>query len=247
MALNLPLFRVMRHCKFSHCAQTVPRWICHDLCPGHLSYVTSSPLKRPAATCVRVRGISSRGHCWSGEHGQSTSMLFAFNKQGGTHSHTLLRLVVDLFLRLQIAIRTRHISGCLNMIADRISRPNQPTTEWSLHPEKVNRISGHGELQQKTCLPQSPTCIFPSLCLHSGASSTGSRCSVKRFAREVDIHVSTVSPAQQSHSETKDHPGGRFDTNSPLVAVTPSFPHLLRLCVDHVPLIIPYRRDLLSQ
>ena len=33
------------------------------------------------------------------------------------------------------------------------------------------------------------------------------------------VHVSNISPAQHSHSETTDHPGGRSDTNSPLVAV----------------------------
>ena len=70
------------------------------------------------------------------------------NKQGGTHSHTLLRLVVDLFLWLQsqeLAIQARHIPGCLNviLIADRLSRLNQPiTTEWSFHPELVNLVIG---------------------------------------------------------------------------------------------------------
>ena len=52
-----------------------------------------------------------------------------------------------------------------------------------------------------------------------GASSTGDRCSVTRLVGEVDVHVSTVSPAQQSHSEAQDHPGGRSDMNSPLVAI----------------------------
>ena len=37
----------------------------------------------------------------------------------------------------------------------------------------------------------------------------------------VDVHVSTgVSPAQQSHSQALDDPGGRGDTHSPPVAVT---------------------------
>ena len=68
----------------------------------------------------------------------NTTVVAYINKQGGTHSHTLLRLVVDLLLWLQsqdIAIRARHIPGCLNVIADRLSQPNQPiTTEWSPHP-----------------------------------------------------------------------------------------------------------------
>ena len=66
------------------------------------------------------------------------------NKQGGTRSSTLLRLTVDLFLWLEsqgIIVRARHIPGCLNVIADHLSHPNQPIpTEWSLHPEIVSRI-----------------------------------------------------------------------------------------------------------
>ena len=55
---------------------------------------------------------------------------------------------------------------------------------------------------------------------NSGASSTGDRCSVTSLAGEVDVHVFTIPPAQQSHSEAKDHPGWSSDTNCPLVAVT---------------------------
>ena len=48
------------------------------------------------------------------------------------------------FLRLHsqdIVLGARHIAGYLNVIIDRLSRPNQPiTTEWSLHPEIVIRI-----------------------------------------------------------------------------------------------------------
>ena len=36
----------------------------------------------------------------------------------------------------------------------------------------------------------------------------------------VDVHVSTVSPAQPSHSEAQVNPGGGGDTSSPQVAVT---------------------------
>ena len=74
----------------------------------------------------------------------NTTVIAYINKQGGTHSHLLLRLVVDLFLWLQtqdITLRARQIPGCLNVIADRLSWPNQPiTTEWSIHPEVVYLI-----------------------------------------------------------------------------------------------------------
>ena len=74
----------------------------------------------------------------------NTTVVAYINKQGGTHSHVLLRLVVDLFLWLQtqdITLQARHIPDCLNIIADWLSRLNQPiTAEWSLHPEVVNLI-----------------------------------------------------------------------------------------------------------
>ena len=54
----------------------------------------------------------------------------------------------------------------------------------------------------------------------SGASSTGDRCFVTGLAGEVNVHVSTVSPAEQSHSEAQEHPDGRGDTHRPLVAIT---------------------------
>ena len=55
----------------------------------------------------------------------NTTVVPYINKQGGTHSHTLLRLVVDLLLWLQS-----------QDIADQLSRPNQPiTSEWRPHPK----------------------------------------------------------------------------------------------------------------
>ena len=74
----------------------------------------------------------------------NSTVVSYINKQGGTRSLTLLCLTVDLFLWLEsqnIIVRARHIPGCLNVIADHLSHPNQPIpTEWSLHPEIVERI-----------------------------------------------------------------------------------------------------------
>ena len=74
----------------------------------------------------------------------NSTVVSYINKQGGTRSPTLLCLTVALFLWLEarnIIVRARHIPGCLNVIADHLSRPNQPIpTEWSLHPEIVERI-----------------------------------------------------------------------------------------------------------
>ena len=70
----------------------------------------------------------------------NSTVVSYINKQGGTNSLTLLRLTVELLLWLEIQniiVRARHIPGCLNVIADHLSRPNQP---MSLRPEIVKRI-----------------------------------------------------------------------------------------------------------
>ena len=103
--------------------------------------------------CLKLKAVGAALHHWASvlqghqvtiaTHNLTVSYI---NKQGGTLSHTLLRLVVELFMRLKaqniyVVVRARHIPGCLNVIADHLSRPNQPiTTEWSLHPEIVNQI-----------------------------------------------------------------------------------------------------------
>ena len=113
------------------------------------------------------------------------------------------------------------------------SRPNQSiTTERSpqnsepILQDVGNSISGH--VCHRPQHASSPVYV-PS----SRASSTGDRCSITRLAGEVDVHVLTLSPAQQSHSEAQDHPGGEVILIARLVASQPWFPHLLHLYVDH--------------
>ena len=69
----------------------------------------------------------------------NTTVVSYLKKQGGTHSLTLLHLVVDLFMWLQAQDIARYIPGCLNVIAgaysDQISQYRQ-----SLNSEIVNRI-----------------------------------------------------------------------------------------------------------
>ena len=84
---------------------------------------------------------------------------------------------------------------CLNVIAVWLSWPNQPiTTEWSLQPEIVNLIFRLWGTPVVDILLKSTTHIFPSLSLHF--RSTGDRCPVTGLAGEVNVHVSTISPAQ---------------------------------------------------
>ena len=65
--------------------------------------------------------------------------------------------------------------------------------------------------------------ITPPSSIHvsdSGASSTGGGY-FSGLAGEINVHVSAVPSAQQSHSETTCHPGSRSNTDSSLVANTP--------------------------
>ena len=102
-------------------------------------------------------------------------------------------------------------------------------TEWSLHPKIMTRIFG--------------TWGTPTVDI----SNTGDRCSVTGLAGAVDVHVSKIPLAQQSHSVTRSHPGWRDDFNSPLMAITTVVTTpTSSVYVDH-PHIIPYRRHVLSQ
>ena len=57
-----------------------------------------------------------------------------------------------------------------------------------------------------------------------GATSPSGGCSVSRLAGEVNVHVSTFSPAQQGRAEITVHSSGRGDPRSPLVAVSTVVP-----------------------
>ena len=64
---------------------------------------------------------------------------------------------------------------------------------------------------------------FPPSLVHvsnSGATSPSGGYSVSGLAGEVNVHVSSIPSAQQSHSEAPVHPAGRSNSHSPLVAKT---------------------------
>ena len=94
--------------------------------------------------CLELKAVVSALKHWAPMLQGHSTVVSYINKQGGTHSPTLLCLTVELLLWLEaqnIIVRARHIPGCLNVIADHLSRQNQPiSTEWSLHPEIVKRV-----------------------------------------------------------------------------------------------------------
>ena len=116
---------------------------------------TWTPLDRELhISCMELKAVGSAPHHWAlvlqGHQvtiaTDNLTVVSYINKQGGTRSHTLLHLVVELLMWLQaqnIVVRARLIPGSLNMKADQLSRPNQRiTTGWSLHPQIVSRIFG---------------------------------------------------------------------------------------------------------
>ena len=77
--------------------------------------------------------------------GTDNSTVVAYiNKQGGTHSAEMCALLWKIMTwchHYHITLKARHIPGCLNVMADLLSRSNQvQSTEWSLHPQVFKQI-----------------------------------------------------------------------------------------------------------
>ena len=74
----------------------------------------------------------------------NATVVSYLNKQGGTHSWDMCLLVWRILAYCNprnILIRARHIQGCLNVIADSLSRKDKIVqTEWSLHPQIFSLI-----------------------------------------------------------------------------------------------------------
>ena len=181
----------------------------------------------------------------------NSTVVSYINKQGGTRSPTLLRLTVDLFLWLEtqnIIVRARHIPGCLNVIADHLSRPNQPIlTDWSLHPKIVKRIFrvwGTPEVDMFSTLLNSHLPRFMSPIPEPRALAVDA---LFQDWQGRSMYMFPPFPLLNKVIQKL-----RSTQAAEVVLIAPWwpsqswFPHLLRLCVDH-PLVLPYRRDLLSQ
>ena len=181
----------------------------------------------------------------------NSTVVSYINKQGGTCSTSLLRLTVELLLWLEsqdIVVRARHIPGCLNVIADHLSRPNQPIpTEWSLHPEIVKRIFrfwGTPEVDMFATLSNSHLPRFmspvpePRVLAVDALSQDWQGRSMYMFPP-----FPLLSKVVQKLQSTQV---AEVILVAPWWPSQPWFPHLLCLCVEH-PLSLPYRQDLLSQ
>ena len=74
----------------------------------------------------------------------NSTVIAYIHKQGGTHSEEMCALLWKIMTwchRYQITLKTRHIPGCLNVMADLPSRSNQvQSAEWSLLPQVFKQI-----------------------------------------------------------------------------------------------------------
>ncbi|MES9880172.1 MAG: reverse transcriptase domain-containing protein [Sedimenticola sp.] len=74
----------------------------------------------------------------------NTTVVAYLNKQGGTHSALLCYETMKLLLwcrQHSIMLRTRHITGKSNVLADYLSRSMQPVlTEWALRHDIASRV-----------------------------------------------------------------------------------------------------------
>ena len=95
----------------------------------------SLALKRNKDQCLNQTGLDAT---------DNSTVVAYINKQRGTHSAEMCALLWKIMTfchHYQITLRTRHIPGCLNVMADLLSRSNQvQSTEWSLHPQVFKQI-----------------------------------------------------------------------------------------------------------
>ena len=111
-------------------------------------------------------------------------------------------------------------------LSERDSRP--PISSQSADIDRVESPSQNRELNFQILGDPSSghvcNCFkLPPSSVHvpdSGATSPGGGCSVSGMAGEVNVHVPSISPAQQGYSETTVDTGGRSNSDSPLVAKT---------------------------
>ena len=152
----------------------------------------------------------------------------------GTHSHHLLWLVVDLFLWLQtqdITLRAKHIPGCLNVIADRLSRPNQ----LIIHPQVMNlifRLWGTPVVDSfatvhNTHLPQFMALVPEPRALAIDALSQDWQGRSMYMFPPFLLLNKVIQKLRTTQT-------GKVILIAPWWPSQPWFPHLLRLSVDHL-------------
>ena len=218
---------------------------------GYLDpYRPQAPHQLPGAQGGYLRptalGSSAAGPPGHDRHGQFDSGFIY--QQAGRDS---LRFPATSDCRAFPLVRvTRHSSPgeTHSRLHERDSRP--PISSESVNTDRVvpaprdreTHLQGLGDTRSRHVCD---TVELPPSSVHvssSGAKSPSGGCSVSGLAGEVDVHVSTFSPAQQGHAEITVHSSGRGDPRSPLVAISTVVPTLTTsLCGTPVDFPIPSR------
>ena len=111
-------------------------------------------------------------------------------------------------------------------LSERDSRPpisSEPANTDRVVPTPRDReayLQGLGDTRSRhvcNTVELPPSSVHVS---NSGAKSPSSGCSVSGLPGEVNVHVSLIPPAQQSHAVTSIHSGGGGNSCSPLVTVS---------------------------
>ena len=180
----------------------------------------------------------------------NSTVVAYINKQGGTHSAEMCALLWNIMTwchHYQITLKARHIPGCLNVMANLLSRSNQvQSTEWSVrstgvqidlskvvHPS-CRSICHSSEPQTSTVRVSSPK-----------PKSLGHRCSQHKL---VGSHCLCLpSDGSPSQGDPKNQAMQLPDyCNSPRLARMPWFWDLVQLSTE-IPLQIPVSTTLLKQ
>ena len=90
----------------------------------------------------------------------STTVVAYINRQGGTHSFSLLGQAWDLFLwtsQQEITLQAIHLPGIYNTRADALSRQWQQAFEWNLNPAIFAQVATRCGIHPQVVLFASPT------------------------------------------------------------------------------------------
>ena len=155
----------------------------------------------------------------------NSTVVSYINKQGGTHSPHL----VTFDSRASPLVRgSEHNSPseAYSRLSECDSRPpisSESANIDRLVPPPLDRetyLQALGDTRSRhvcNSVELPPSLVHVS---NSGATSPSGGCSVSGLAGEVNVHVSSIQSAQQSHSEAPVHPGSRSYSRSPLLAET---------------------------
>ena len=174
--------------------------------------------------CPAALGSFASGPPVSDRHGQFDSG-FIYQQAGRDSLPHLAVLNCRSFPLVRVSERNSP-GKTHSRLSERDSRPpisSEPANTDRVVPTPRDRepyLQGLGDSRNRHVCN---TVELPPSSVHvssSGAKSPSGGCSVSGLAGEVNVHVSPIPPAQQSHAETAVHSGGGGDSCSPLVAVS---------------------------